>query len=39
MFERKLAEGEIDEEMIIEKKYFDPSYIEVDRILYTAEMF
>ena len=25
--------------MILEEKYFDPSYIEIDRIIYASELF
>lgn len=35
----RLAEGNYDEEAIEEGKYFDPSYLEVDRIINATEMF
>ncbi len=38
-FAIKLAEGNYDEEAIEEGKYFDPSFLEVDRILTATEMF
>lgn len=38
-FNQKLAEGNYDEEAIEEGKYFDQSFLEVDRILTATEMF
>lgn len=39
MFNQKLIEGNFDEEAIEEEKYFDSSYLEVDRIIMATEMF
>ncbi len=38
-FNIKIAEGNYDEEAIDEGKYFDPTFLEVDRILTATEMF
>ncbi|KRX04912.1 Chromo domain protein [Pseudocohnilembus persalinus] len=38
-FDRKVMEGEIDEETIAQERYFDPTYVEVDRIIHTTELF
>ena len=38
-FNIKIAEGNYDEEAIDEGKYFDQSFLEVDRILTATEMF
>lgn len=38
-FKKRLAEGNYDEQAIEEGKYFDPAYLEVDRILATTELF
>lgn len=38
-FHKRLVEGNFDEEAIEEGKYFDPAYLEVDRILTTTELF
>lgn len=34
-----MLEGEIDEEVLENERYFDPTFIEVDRILHTTELF
>ena len=39
VFERKMEEGDFDPEMIENGKYFDQTYIEVDRVLHTTELF
>lgn len=36
---QRLAEGNYDQQAIEEGKYFDPSYLEVDRIINATEMF
>ena len=36
---QKLIDGNYDEEAIDERVYFDPSYLEVDRIISSTEMF
>ena len=38
-FNVKIVEGNYDEEAIDEGKYFDQSFLEVDRILTATEMF
>lgn len=38
-FNIKIAEGNYDEEAIDEGKYYDQSFLEVDRILTATEMF
>ena len=38
-FNKRLTDGNYDEEAIDQGKYFDPAYLEVDRILTTTELF
>ena len=38
-FNRKILDGKYDEEAIEEGKYFDPAFLEVDRILTATELF
>ena len=38
-FNKRLQEGNYDEEAIEEGKFFDPAYLEVDRIIASTELF
>lgn len=39
MFDKKIREGDYDPEAVENEKFFDPTFIEVDRILHTSELF